>query len=156
MMKENSENQPNTPACVSCSRRAFLSSAVMVAVGAALLADCGDGQIGGAGGNFTGVSNFVVKLSDYNALNNVGGIARLSGSSTPVAVVRSSTSTYLAFSLVCPHQGTTVNINGSGFLCPNHGAQFNSSGGWVGGQRTSNLSSISVVLDATAGTLTLG
>jgi len=71
----------------------------------------------------------------------------------PVAVYRSAADTYRAYSLVCPHAGTTVNIQGSGFRCPNHGATFAATGAWTGGQKTTNLSELTVVYDAGAGTL---
>jgi len=46
-----------------------------------------------------------------------------------------------------------VNIQGSGFRCPNHGATFAATGAWTGGQKTTNLSELTVVYDAGAGTL---
>lgn len=141
------------------NRRDFLSAATMSAV-AALLASCGDGQIGSvlgpaagspAGGNVA----LTVRLADYPALASNGGIARINGTSTPIAVVRINATTYRALSLVCPHQGTTVNIQSSGFLCPNHGARFSSDGTWVGGQSTTSLVVIPSTLDAAAGTLAI-
>lgn len=63
--------------------------------------------------------------------------------------------TSAAFSLICPHFGCTVGINGSSFLCPCHGAQFASSGTWMGGQRTSNLRSLSATFSTTTGVLTI-
>ena len=127
----------------------------MLAVGAVLSA-CGDGVIGsGVDNTLTGPVNLTVKVSDYAALGTVGGIVRLNGTSTPIAVVRSATATYLAFSMICPHQGTTIGITSSGFKCPNHQATFNAAGTWTGGQRTSNLNQRAVVFDSTAGTLTI-
>ncbi|MEP6762912.1 MAG: Rieske 2Fe-2S domain-containing protein [Gemmatimonadaceae bacterium] len=153
----SNRNTESKTACESCSRRRFVSESVMAAVASLLFVACGDGVIGAGGGSgITGPLNITVTLSDYSALGTVGGIAKLTGTSTPIAIVRSADATYLAFSMVCPHQGTTININGSGFLCPNHGAQFNAGGTWAGGQPTNNLVRISTTLDATAGTLTLG
>src|SRR4051812_31898384 len=99
--------------CASCSRREFLSGSVLAAVGSLLATACGDGIIGAGGSTATGPVNLTVKVSDYPALANVGGIARLSGVSTPIAIVHTSTNSYAAFSMVCPHQGTTINIVGS-------------------------------------------
>ena len=140
------------------SRRVFLGS-TMAAV-AALLAGCGDGQIG-AGGNplapgVTPGAGTVVRIADYPALAQVGGIARVTTADGPVAVVHLSQGQYVAFSMRCPHQGTTVNITGGAFVCPNHDARFSAGGQWTGGQRTTNLVSIPLTHDATAGTLTLG
>ena len=59
----------------------------------------------------------------------MGGVARVDGGSgTPVALVRTGAAAFTALSLVCTHEGTTVNITGAGFLCPNHGARFSNVG----------------------------
>jgi Rieske Fe-S protein len=139
---------------LSVDRRGFLAQSTLAAIGAMLAGACGNGL---GGSNVTGPTgvNVTVTLSSYSALGSVGGIARLSGVSTPIAVVRNATSTYRAFSLICPHQGTTVNVSGSAFVCPNHGAQFNATGANTGGERTSSLFEFSVAHDATAGTLTI-
>jgi Rieske Fe-S protein len=75
---------------------------------------------------------------------------------TPVAVVHASESSYLAFSLVCPHQGYLVTPNGSAFLCTGHGARFAADGHWIGGQPTGNLRSLPVAAGDTPGTLIVG
>ena len=143
--------------CTNCrstgvNRREFLATSSALAI-TAVLAACGDG----IGGNATGPSNVnaTVVLSEYSALATVGGIAVIQGAGTPIAVVRSTTSQYRAFSLICPHAGTTVALNGAGFRCPNHGAMFNSNGVWTGGQRTTGLSEFTVALNTMAGTLTI-
>ncbi len=143
--------------CTTCrsagvNRREFLTTSTALAITAALAA-CGDG----IGGSATGPSNVnaTVVLANYTALGTVGGIAVISGAGTPIAVVRSATSQYRAFSLICPHAGTTVAISGTGFRCPNHGATFNGSGAWTGGERTRGLSEFTVALNTTAGTLTI-
>ena len=134
-------------------RRAFLGNGSLLAVAAVLATACGNGVLGGSGSNT--VSAFTIKTGDYAALGTVGGIARVTISSATVAVVRASAGTYRAFSMVCPHQGTTISIVSGGFICPNHGAQFSSTGAWLGGQPTSSLQEYTVVADAAAGTLTI-
>lgn len=149
-------------ACEGCalSRREFVGRSTLAAVAAVLAAACGGPIPGvdnpvGPGGSTGGT--LTIKIADYPALANVGGIAKVTNTGgAPIAVVRQSASNFLAFSMSCPHAGTTINISGSGFLCPNHGARFNASGQWTGGQSTSNLVSVSCTYDATAGTLTLG
>lgn len=138
--------------CNSCSRREFVAAGTFAAVGA-FLAACG----GGEGGSITspGNANLTVTLANFPALATVGGIARVTTSGTPVAVVRTDASTYRAFSMVCPHQGTTVSIQGSGFRCPNHGATFNGNGAWTGGERTSGLFEFKVTSNTSAGTITI-
>ncbi len=140
------------PPCID--RRAFLGNSTMLAVGALLASACGDGQLGGSvtGPGAVGLS---IKISDYAALSNIGGIAKLTGTSTPIAVVKSTATQFRAFSMVCTHEGTTIGINGSGFLCPNHGAEFTGQGVWKGGQVTTNLREFSVTADLAAGTLAI-
>lgn len=144
--------------CGDCmNRRNFLSAATMSAV-AALLAACGDGQIGPAAPAVASQANgasLTVRLADYAALASNGGIARINGSAQPIAVARINATTYRALSLVCPHQGATVNVQASGFLCPAHGARFSTDGTWIGGQQTTSLVVLPSTLDATAGTLTI-
>jgi Rieske Fe-S protein len=118
------------------SRREFLSQAAMVAI-AATLSACGGGDAPSEPG--AGVGEFVVRLSDYPALSAVGSVARVRND-PPVALARTATG-FVAYSLVCTHAGTTVNINQNFTLrCPNHGAQFAFDGTWTGGtQRTTSL-----------------
>jgi len=140
------------PPCLD--RRAFLGNSALLAVGTLLASACGDGS---TGSSVTGANlgTTTVKIADYTALATVGGIAKLNGTTTPVAVVRTATATYRAFSLVCPHEGTVVVANNGAFVCPNHQARFSNVGIWQGGQQTSNLREYAVVFDATAGTLTI-
>ncbi len=140
------------PPCID--RRTFLAHGSLAGVMALLATACGDGVFGG-GSTSPGSVNTIVTVSDYPALANVGGIAKLNGTSTPVAVVRSGASTFRAFSMVCTHEGTTIGIQGSGFLCPNHEARFNAAGQNIGGQVTSSLHEFTVTTNATATTLTI-
>ena len=144
-------------ACATCSaangldRRSFLSAATLAAV-AAVLQSCGipTEPSGGAGGTFT------VKIADFSALAVTGGVARVdNGGGSPTALVRTGATSFTALSMVCTHQGTTIDITSVGFTCPNHGARFGKDGGWQGGQVTSNLSSFATTFDAAAGTVTV-
>jgi cytochrome b6-f complex iron-sulfur subunit len=58
-----------------------------------------------------------------------------------IVVARTNTGEFLAVSASCTHQGTNVNYNPTGnkFICPNHGAQFNSTGVVTQGPASSNL-----------------
>lgn len=94
-----------------------------------------------------------VTLADYPALGLAGGAARIAGVSPPLAVVNEGGGVYRAFSLVCPHAGTTVQLSGSQFVCPNHGARFDLNGTWTGGQRTSNLREYPTTYDEATGTV---
>ena len=134
------------------SRREFIATSAASAVAAMLVAACG-GASGATG--VTGPVSLSVTVSKYAALTSIGGIARVDSGGTPVAAVRTGTSTFAAFSLICPHFGCTVGISGSAFRCPCHGAQFASTGAWTGGQRTTNLTSLATSYDATMDVLTI-
>jgi len=141
-------------ACASCAirgvtavgRREFLSATMLVAV-AAVLEACGlstDSLTGPSGGALT------VKLSSFPSLARVGGIARVdNGNGSPTALVRTASTTFVGVTMVCTHQGTTVNISGAGFLCPNHGARYDATGTWQGGQRANSLATFVTTFDGT-------
>ena len=132
------------------SRRSFLTGSMMAAAALALAA-CMDESISAPDS-----VNSTVRVSDYSALDTVGGVALITLNGARLAIVRSGTATFEVLSRVCPHQGSTVNPTTTGFTCPKHGARFDVAGNWVGGQRTSSLRSYPAVYDAAAGTLAIG
>jgi cytochrome b6-f complex iron-sulfur subunit len=134
-------------------RRTFLAQSAMLAAAAALAA-CAAGGADATAPDLTGQAT--LNVGDYPALATVGGIAMVSIQGSPMAIVRTGTSSFVALSRICPHQGSIVNQNGSGFLCPNHGAQFSSTGTWVGGERTSSMRSYATSYNSGTGTLTIG
>jgi Rieske Fe-S protein len=138
---------------VVSDRREFLTVSATSMLTVMLTNACGGS--GGDAGVVTGPVSFSVQISSYPALANVGGIARVDNGGTPIAVVRTGADAFAAFSLICPHRGCTVGINGSSFRCPCHGAMFASSGQWTGGQQTSSLSAFSTSYDAATATLTI-
>ena len=137
-------------------RRQFMTQSALAAVSAVLLSGCAGGSSLAGPGAPGGSTSLSIQVATFPALASVGGIARVdSGRGTPVAAVRTSATTFAAFSLICPHFGCTVGIAGSSFACPCHGARFASNGNWIGGQPTGNLSPLTATYDATAGTLTI-
>jgi nitrite reductase/ring-hydroxylating ferredoxin subunit len=147
----NCAARTESDAPVTVGRRQFLSASLMAAAAAALAA-CASVTDSTSPSSVS----LTLKVSDYAALANVGGVALVSANGSPLAVVRTGASTFVALSRICPHQGTTVNQTSGGFLCPNHGAQFNQTGTWIGGQRTSNMRSYATQYDSVTGTLTIG
>ncbi len=144
-------------ACHDCgiSRRDFLESTLM-AMGLTSLVACASGSLTGPSYSFT---PFSVNVSQYPALASVGGIAVVdngSRSGAPVALVRTAEASFLALSLVCPHQGVTVQPAGNGFYCPGHGATYASNGSFISGPNRANLRSYTVSYDQTAGTVQIG
>ncbi len=144
------------PPCID--RRGFLANTGLFAVGALLATACGDGQLGGTAPSPVGGSNSVtVNPADYPSLAAVGGIAKLNGTSRPVALVRSSATGYRAFSMFCTHEGTVIDVvsGNTAFRCPNHGAEFASSGRRTGGQVTSDLIELQVEPSASGSAITV-
>jgi Rieske Fe-S protein len=142
------------------SRRQFIAQSTLAAIVALLTTACGDGEIGGVGPPAPEVlaQGFTIRITDFPALQQVGGIARVDGNtSNPLAVSRLGPSTFAALSMICPHAGyKPISILSSGFRCPNHRALFAADGNWIGGQRTKDLQSYPVTHNAGAGTLTIG
>lgn len=139
------------PAAIDAGRRTFLTQS-MLAAAALALAACGLDNGPTAPSSVSGS----IRVSDYPALANVGGVALVTVSGAKLAVVRTSADTFVALSRICPHQGGTVNPSSNGFTCPVHGARFDLTGQWVGGQPTTNLRAYPTSYDAASGTVTIG
>jgi cytochrome b6-f complex iron-sulfur subunit len=137
------------PSCVS--RRQFVIQGSLASV-AIMLAGC----MGSGGPTAPATVSLTLTVADYPSLANVGGVAYVSASGNPLAIVRTGADTFDVVSRVCPHQGGTVSSNGNGFTCPNHGARFSDSGMWEGGQPTSSLTSYTSQYDSGTGILTIG
>jgi cytochrome b6-f complex iron-sulfur subunit len=134
-------------------RRTFLAQSALLAAGA-LLAACAAGDATAPGTTISSTTD--IEVSDFPALASVGGIALVNVSGNPLAIVRTGDASFVTLSRICPHQGSTINPSGSGFLCPGHGARFSATGQWEGGERTSNMRSYATSYDAAAGTITIG
>jgi len=64
--------------------------------------------------------------------------------------------TFFALSRACTHQGTPVELSGSGFVCPNHGSEFDSDGHVTLGPADRNLPTLATSYDAASDMLTIG
>jgi cytochrome b6-f complex iron-sulfur subunit len=149
MSATHDEDEPR----LSClTRREFMIRGSMTGI-AIMLAGC---SMGGNGPTAPDSVNLTINVSDYPALASAGGVAYVDASGNPLAVVRLDASTFEALSRVCPHQGGTVNSDGSGFTCPVHGARFSDTGTWKGGQPTSNLTTYPTNFNSSTGVLTIG
>lgn len=134
-------------------RRTFLVQSGILAAIAALNA-CG--SLGGSDVTAPSLpSNASINVNNYSSLSSVGGVAMVTLGSAPIAVVRTGTTSFIALSRVCPHQGGIVQLSGNDFVCPVHGATYNLSGQWIGGQRASSLHQYTTSYDAATGTLTI-
>jgi cytochrome b6-f complex iron-sulfur subunit len=136
------------------ARRTFIVQSALLAAAAALAACSGAGGATAPSLTSSGTPN-TIDVASYPTLAAVGGIAMVSVGGAQLAIVRTGTSSFVALSRVCPHQGGTVQQSGSGFQCPVHGARFSQTGQWVGGQQTGNLHAYTTSYDATTSTLTI-
>jgi Rieske Fe-S protein len=133
-------------------RRAFLVQSGILAAMAALAACSGVGDATAP----SIPANSQINVGDFPTLANVGGVAVMALGGAPVAIVRTGTSTFLALSRVCTHQGGIVEQSGNRWVCPVHGATYDLNGNWIGGQRTSSLHQYTTAYDAASNTLTIG
>lgn len=142
-----------SPARRGIDRRELLVKGGLAAA-AALLAACA-GSLGtdATGSTFSG--SFTIKVSDYPALAQSGGVAVVNAPGGYPIAVENTGSGYIALGLICPHRGGYIQTFSNGFQCPVHGATFNKSGTWIGGQPTSNMTRFTVTADA-SGNLTIG
>ena len=137
-------------------RREFLGSFTtpVIAACAVCLGACSKSSSGGGNGTSTATANFTVDLSTQ--LLTVGSsvaangvlIARLTSGNAPSA--------FVAVQQACTHQGTNINFVATNqtFLCPNHGAIFNTAGANTGGQSTSALKVYTVSVSGNTMTIT--
>jgi cytochrome b6-f complex iron-sulfur subunit len=131
-------------------RKEFLNQ---VGIGAAaLLVPACIGGLAACGKSNTGVPavptnvDFTVDVSS-GALATNGGFLVKNG----IIIARTNSGTFLAVSAACTHEGTNVNFvaNSNKFVCPNHNAQFSSTGVVTQGPATKNLTSYNTSLDGT-------
>ena len=85
-----------------------------------------------------------LSLPENAALTSAGGALTKSG----VIVARLSTTEFTAVSVICTHEGTSVNyVSGQqSFLCPNHGSKFDKNGAVVNGPAAKPLKKYSTEL----------
>lgn len=96
-----------------------------------------------------------VQLGKIPALATVGGSVRIGIiKGKPVAISRTGASTYIAFSLSCPHQGVPVEKTETGWRCEAHGSEFEPAGDLILGPATTRLKRIPIKV--TRGTAVVG
>jgi cytochrome b6-f complex iron-sulfur subunit len=127
-------------------RKSFLSQ-VGIGAAALLVPACIGGLAGCAKTDTNPKVDFTVDTAT-GALSSNGGFLV----SNNVIVARTNTGTFIAVAAACTHQGTTINYNASGnkFICPNHGAQFDSNGAVTQGPAATNLTKYNTSLTGTS------
>ena len=88
--------------------------------------------------------NFTIDVSTGPLVNN-GGYTYNGG----VIVARTNSGSFIAVASACTHAGGTVQYSSSAnnFLCPNHGAQFDTSGNVVSGPAPAALKKYTTTLN---------
>ena len=125
-------------------QKIVLGGTVLVLV-PSVLQSCTKAPATDPGGNTPGTKiNLDLTLSDYSALNTVGGSKTVSN----IIVINKGNGNFSALSNICTHQGCTVEyFSGAGNIhCPCHGSVFSTSGSVVIGPASSPLHSYQVSL----------
>lgn len=124
--------------CPCCSRRDALRLGAMGAASLVLAP-----ALGGCGGSDLSEleRDIVISLSDYPALAEVGGAARISDPGFPydIWVIREQQDDYRALSSECNHAQCEVDKKGDAFVCPCHGSTFALDGNKTRGPATADL-----------------
>ena len=95
-----------------------------------------------------------VNLKAVPALAKVGGATRIgSVKGVPVAIARTGASKYIAFNLLCPHQGVTVTRNENGWVCKAHLSEFEPDGDLVLGPATTGLARVPMKVSKNVATI---
>ena len=148
----NEETVGASHACVGCvSRRTFVARSAGLAAVAAFFAACGESGITAP----TGQVQVKVKFADFPALATLDKLVLIDGMR---AAKRTGTGTFAAFSRLCTHVGTPVNLanNDTTFLCPNHFSRFDNNGEVTVGPATQRLAVLATSYAAATDILTIG
>lgn len=130
-------------------RKEFLSQ-VGIGVAAVLIPAC-IGGLSGCKKSDTGTPSSSV---DFTLDTSTGSLANNGGHlvTQGVLVARTNSGTFIAVSAACTHERTTVNYfaSSNNFICPNHGAQFDSNGSVTQGPASTNLKKYNTALTGTS------
>ncbi|MGM0384721.1 MAG: ubiquinol-cytochrome c reductase iron-sulfur subunit [Actinomycetota bacterium] len=102
------------------TRRHLLAAAALGAVGAPLLAACGDTSEPAPTAEDATAGDAIASLEE---LPDGGAAVVMTATGSPVVLLRNG-DTVTALSGVCTHQGCTVRSEGENLLCPCHGSKF--------------------------------
>ena len=95
-----------------------------------------------------------VNLKAIPDLAKIGGSTRVGSlKGVPVAIARTGTSEYVAFSLKCPHAGTTVSRDEKGWLCRAHLSEFEADGKFILGTAATGLEQVPIKVSRGKATL---
>lgn len=130
-------------------RKDFLSQVGMGAAGFLFLGCLGSCSKESEGGAAPSTVDFTLDLTTPSnaTLATIGGFVYSNG----IIVAKTVSGNYIAVSSACTHEGTNVQyVKGSDhFYCPNHGAQFSTTGAVVSGPTNRALTAYKVSLSGT-------
>lgn len=161
-MSERIDGSPFCPCApveesmLGVDRRSFLVGAAALAMAACAGGDGSGTTAPDTVGNKPDTVGNKVDVAAHPTLADTNGVALVTLSGTPLAIVRTGAATFVALSLICPHQGATLNASSNGFTCPRHGARFSLTGSWAGGESTSSMRSYTTQYDVATGKLSIG
>ena len=140
--------------CDDCiNRRQFLTTAAGAA-GLVVVGGCGDGVVTGP---FAALPSGPVTMvvGNFPALATVGTLVKVPQQS--IAVKRTGTDTFEAYSMVCTHQGclTVIRNSGQQLQCDCHGSRFAADGTVLEGPAESPLPKFVTSYDQATDTLTI-
>jgi nitrite reductase/ring-hydroxylating ferredoxin subunit len=144
--------------CDDClSRREFLARGTLVV--AAVAAGCGDGHFGPTEIVLSG-RTVSFKVSTVPALATTGQWVLVPTDTDYRAVKRTGPTTFAGISVICTHEGCPTDLRGGGFVCPCHGAEYDTDGQVTrqpdSGRAKGPLPGVTVHYDAATDTLTVG
>jgi cytochrome b6-f complex iron-sulfur subunit len=143
--------------CAGClSRRQFLAQSALTMATVAVVAACGNGQIGPTAvtvPNNNGGHAAVITVGKFAALATVGTLVQINNY---LVVKRLGATSFTAFSMVCTHQGCLTMLESNAFYCPCHGSIFDSNGRATSGPATVPLQQYATSYDPTTDQLTIG
>ena len=96
--------------------------------------------------------DFTLDLADpANARLNDPAFGYVYGANGQVIVAKTTAGGYVALAAACTHQGTSVQFQpgSNGFICPNHGSQFSTSGTVLNGPASAPLRAYTVTQTGT-------
>jgi cytochrome b6-f complex iron-sulfur subunit len=123
-----------------------LSGGLAITCVSCMMAACSKEEDNGGGGTTPTLS---IDLSSQ--LTNVGDFVAASGLIVVRLAAGNQSSSFKAFSNVCPHEAGTISYNKATtvFTCAKHGATFNQSGAVTSGPATSGMSTKTVTVTGT-------
>jgi len=137
------------------SRRGFICGALALAVTGMDTALLAEGAQAASGVKVLKSGKVEVTIAKVPALAKVGGAALVGNvKGVPVALVRISAQGFKALNLICRHQGATVELNGTKWVCPRHGSEYALNGALQIGPSTKPL--LALPAKVTKKTVTIG